>query len=480
MRVGIKIVLLGILCLFSSQLMAQNPNDAARYYDQQANQTGANFNTSGAFGLLPYDFASVVFNPAMSALYKHSTVDLGLSGVMNSSKAEYLSTSTSSTESEFSLNSFSGVFKFPTLQGSLALAVGYNKMADFTNHFTANGFNTQNSISDYYAQSSDANLRLIGYNGYATDSTGSDLQSMLRFGGFTGIDQFIQQKEAGQYGEFVLNASTEFQKGMFVGFTIGIPLATYSFERLYLEEDLANRYVAYPSNVESILATEQVNADGAGIYAKLGIVVKPSDNIQLGLSYQTPYSLELNETYSYSVYTVFDDGVAPSESYPYRLNGDFTYKIKIPSIIQFGMALDDVSGFDFGFTADYRNYSSLEFETASEFKLFEIKQNKAIQSRFRDVLNMSAGVGYKFGSVKYQIGAAYLPTYENVGGTDRLVYSTGIDAKISDQLNIFAGVRYQTGKQDRFLYSTTDYGSNPSLKTNGSWLTTQIGLKFKF
>lgn len=480
MRVGIKTVLVGIFCLVSSRIMAQNPNDAARYYNHQANQTGANFNTSGAFGLLPYDFASIVFNPAMSALYKHSAVDLGLTGVMNRSKSDYLATSTSSTESEYSLNSFSGVFKFPTYQGSLAIAIGYNKMADFTNQFTANGFNTQNSISDYYAQSSDANLRLIGYNGFATDSIGGNLQSMFRFGGFTGINQFVQQNETGQYGEFVLNASTEFQKGMFVGFTIGIPLTNYSFERLYLEEDLANNYNTYPSNIESVLATEQVNANGAGIYAKLGFVIKPSDQIRLGLSYQTPYSLEISETYSYSVYTIFDDGVAPSDDYPYRLKGDFTYQIKTPSILQFGIAVENLAGFDFGITADYRNYSSLEFETAAEFKHFEIKQNKAIQSQFKDVINVSAGLGYDFGSLRYQIGAAYLPTYENVGGTDRIIYSTGVDVQISDQLNLFAGIRYQAVKQDRFLYSTTDFGSNPALKTNGSWLTTQVGIKFRF
>ncbi|MEA5520833.1 hypothetical protein, partial [Limnoraphis robusta] len=106
--------------------------------------------------------------------------------------------------------------------------------------------------------------------------------------------------------------------------------------------------------------------------------------------------------------------------------------------------------------------------------------NRAINNQFKDVVNMSAGLSYALNQVKYQFGVAYNPSYLQNGGVNRITYSGGIEAEISQSLKFFAGVRYQSNSTDRVLYNTLDYGSNPTFNANQSFFTTHVGVALSF
>jgi len=375
------------------------------------------------------------------------------------------------------------VFKVPTTQGSLVFSAGYVQSADFSDNFMADGKNNVNSISDFLASTRDPNIRLAGYNGYAIDSVGSpssDLQSILRFSNFSGINQFVQQDQTGSMGEFILNGATEFQKNFFVGFTVGIPVGTYSYGRIILEEDLNNDYSALQLDVASILVTENVRAEMAGVYAKLGLLYKATDFLNLGLSYQSAYDLEVNEDYSYRVFTRYDDGFEPSDDFPYRLEGEFKYRIENPSILQAGVSVVDLHGLDLGLTLEYRNYNGLRFSYTSDLFYEENDLNREIQNQFKDVLNVSSGIGYRFGNVKTQAGVAYLPNYRTDSNSDRFIINLGSVIDLSERFEFNIGLSYRGSTSNQFLYSTADYGSNPTFNLKQHWFTSQFGIKLKF
>ncbi len=486
MRTRVAIFAWSCMAFLPSLLVAQTPVDAARYFQPGLGTVGSNLNTSGGFSLLSYDYESVLFNPAMSSLFANSEFSMSLNTINAGSTSTYLGNSSDFSENAFGINALAGVFKLPTYQGNFALSAGYIQKANYNRVFSASGFNTQNSVSDFLAQTTDDNLRFISYNGYAIDSarvngvaTG-EMSSIYRFSGFTGINQYIEQTESGQLGEFVVNASTEVIKDIFIGFTLGIPLGTYSYERVYFEQDVDNNYDQFPSNVTDLLYTETFDARVSGIYAKLGTVIKPAQWLNIGISYQTPYELEVNENYFNSVFTRFDDGTTPTNDFIYQLDGSFTYTIMNPQIIQVGLGIQNLAGLDAGLTLDYRSFNDLEFSAGPEFKSFELTQNRAIRAQFRDVLFVSGGVGYDFNGFKPQAGFAYIPSMYQNGGVNLMQYSLGFLSRISDQMSFSFGMNYQTAQETVSLYQTADFGGSPILENDQYRLSAQIGLHIRF
>lgn len=471
----------GILC-FQSAAYSQASEDAYRYYNRSIYGSGMVFNSAGSMALHGNEFSSVFYNPASSSFLQNSSVEMGLNGFLTKSKTNYLSQSSSTTGNEFSLSTINAVFKVPTKQGSLVFSAGYTQMNDFGESFTANGFNNSNSISDFLASAGNSDLRLIGFNGYATDTNrvSNTLQSVLRFTGFNGINQYVEQNQTGDMGEFVLNASTEFQKNLFVGFSIGIPAGVYHYERIYLEEDLANNYTTALFDVDHILVTEKVDANIAGIYAKLGLIYQPLENFRLGVSYQTSHNLEVNENYSYRVYTTYDDGFVPSDAYPYDLNGDFDYRILQPAILQVGFSVINAYGIDLGFQAEYKNYNGLRFDFDSDFKTDEISLNRAVQNELEDVLNLSVGLGYRFSQVSVQTGVAYMPDPSKSNQNDQLIWHGGMIMNVSDSMKLNFGLRYNQVSYDKKLYSTDQYGDSPNLNLNLNQMLIQCGFTVQF
>ena len=480
----LQIVVLIMLCaFFNNSVNGQGSADAARYFDSNIFGNGFTFNSAGSMALHGMDYSSVIFNPATSALAKSSSSGFAMNGVFGRSTSDYLSNSTVRSETEFELSTLNTAFKIPTTQGSLVFSAGYVQTADFTDNFMADGKNNVNSISDFLATAMNSDIRLAGYNGYAVDSVGngsSDLQSILRFSNFSGINQFVQQDQTGSMGEFILNGATEFQKNFFVGFTVGIPVGTYSYGRIILEEDLNNDYSALQLDVASILVTENVRAEMAGVYAKLGLLYKATDFLNLGLSYQSAYDLEVNEDYSYRVFTRYDDGFEPSDDFPYRLEGEFKYRIENPSILQAGVSVVDLHGLDLGLTLEYRNYNGLRFSYTSDLFYEENDLNREIQNQFKDVLNVSSGIGYRFGNVKTQAGVAYLPNYRTDSNSDRFIINLGSVIDLSERFEFNIGLSYRGSTSNQFLYSTADYGSNPTFNLKQHWFTSQFGIKLKF
>ena len=95
-------------------------------------------------------------------------------------------------------------------------------------------------------------------------------------------------------------------------------------------------------------------------------------------------------------------------------------------------------------------------------------------------MNVSSGIGYRFGNVKTQAGVAYLPNYRTDSNSDRFIINLGSVIDLSERFEFNIGLSYRGSTSNQFLYSTADYGSNPTFNLKQHWFTSQFGIKLKF
>jgi len=80
----------------------------------------------------------------------------------------------------------------------------------------------------------------------------------------------------------------------------------------------------------------QYLADIGGVYAGVGVIVRPTDNLRLGASIQSPTALSVSETWQYMASTTFSDSdYNDSETSP---TGEYSYNLRTPYRASFGAA----------------------------------------------------------------------------------------------------------------------------------------------
>lgn len=145
--------------------------------------------------------------------------------------------------------------------------------------------------------------------------------------------------------DMIMNIGLNFSDRVFLGFNIGIPTLRYNREDVFTESAVrpddfeiifenagvkdAVNYVS--SSNRYVLMT---NADG--IYAKVGIIALPTENLRIGAAFQTPTVLTISENWMYSADTYFSNsrynGSARSPQ------GDYNYRLRTPYEFNVGAA----------------------------------------------------------------------------------------------------------------------------------------------
>ena len=92
------------------------------------------------------DFSATYYNPAGLAQLRMNEVSVGLGNVSYGNTGTLYGNDQSLTNTGTNLNSLGLVYAVPTQRGSLVVAIGYNRQADFTTGLSFAGFNPNSSI----------------------------------------------------------------------------------------------------------------------------------------------------------------------------------------------------------------------------------------------------------------------------------------------------------------------------------------------
>lgn len=455
------------LVLFSSVstlvLFAQEPADALRYSWTVPSGTARQQAIGGAMGSLGGDISATFINPAGLAFYK--TGDLILTPKFNFGKNK--STYYDRTEKEPFSKFTWGTTGFVTGLGSdyrktrnVALAIVYNRSADFNNTILYRGQNNQNSYSQRYLEElqnagvkdSSAAFNFpfgpsLAINTYWIDPVKNSDGQVIGFKTnspiATGLLQQNMVENSGGIDEFALGVGAAFSDKFMFGGTFGVPVLHYKKVSSFTEADATDNTA---NNFNFATIDENLSTKGVGLNAKLGIIFKPTEFVRLGLAFHTPTVYSLKDLYDVTVTTDAEgsQGVLSDYSKDYTNNqpSEFSYMFFTPyrALLSASYVLreiEDVTKQKGFITADveYVNYKSSSYQvedpsnTSEADKDYLKSLNTAIDKAYKPAFNFRLGGELKFTTLMVRAGAAYYGNpYKNINGEkgSRLNLSGGL------------------------------------------------------
>ena len=339
------------LCVFISNAQESEPSSLMSYGDLGVLFTGEDNNgtarfraMSGAFGALGGDLSAIEINPAGTAVFLKSEFSTSLNIRNQKNAVNYYGTNTSLNDDYTTLSQMGAVFVFK------------NHFSDW--HNTAIGFN--------YSMARDFKNFWIadGNSGYATfiydedyDPNNPDMEDI-----YLNTDrQYFENYTSGKNNKYTFSFASQYKDNLYIGASFNSHDLQF-YQSAYLEEENYNddgdRLPRYLSS-----SLEELWTSGYGFSFSLGLIFKPTDDLRLGLAYQSPvwYNL-LEESFNNAGF----------------LNG-FYYELRSPS--KYTASAAYIFGKKGLISLDYtfRNYSNISLDPSRDFQLENQYFNSALQ-----------------------------------------------------------------------------------------------------
>lgn len=464
-------VIVTVLFLFAISVTAvkgQSADDVLRYSEEYPSYDAISLVMPGVSNQT--GFGAYQLNPASMALVDKSFFGFDLSSRFVDETNNYLGNSSNYSDNQTNIGDLGFVYKVPTSRGSLVLGGGYSQTTDFNRAVSAHGRNNRSTITDFYnSPFADDSLFFAAFDVYAidfatTDSSYSETASIFRIGfeQFPGINQDVEMTERGKLGEYSVFMSTELLKGFYVGGAIGYLSGDYTYNREFLESDRQNDYNAQfidtdgdgnaDTDIDKILSIDTIEADIEAFSARLGIIYRLNNQLQVGTSFEFPSKLNISENYNTEILTTFDNGVQFTDDAP----GRFSYKIVRPARLKAGVTYKQSENLRFSLSGEGVFYSNTRIEFDSiELYSQEEAINSVVRSNFNDVINMRMGVEYDVNDLfTPRIGYAYFQNPRENIGSDRQFISGGFSAELTKGLIFDMGLQYSFWEDRNTLYET--------------------------
>lgn len=439
--------LLASLCFVCFHAFAQAPDDILKYSYFPQHGSARNIAIGGAMGSLGGDISAMYVNPAGLGLYKTKEVVISPGFQLNNNKADFRGTSLSSSKNGFDLG-LTGIVigtqgKY-SRNHSEAFGIAINQTANFNNTIKYSGQNDLSSYSEQFAEE-------ISKNGYTPDQL-LNTESVVPFGSslayYTHLVEVPYDSATGQYSvygtpeqilqnggilnqtkavattggiyEVALSYAANANDKFYYGFTLGIPIVTYTRNNFFREEDgtgnASNGFNYSEWN-------DKLKTNGYGLNAKLGLIFKPTDFVRLGLAIHTPTYYTLTDEESSNMTTSF---VAPVETFavtsaqftnggigstrylstsPWRFIASGSYVLHETSDVQQqrGFLTADIEYVTYG-AAKYKSDGQLQDGSQDAYYA---SVNSVIKTYYKGAFNFRAGGEVKFNTIAVRLGAAY-------------------------------------------------------------------------
>lgn len=452
-------------------------------------------------------YGSLIDNPAVMALAKENYYSLGFINSNYSQSDSYLGNALSNEFNKNLLSNLALVYSVPTTQGSLVIGGGYSLTSSFNSESAINARNNTSTITDAF-KNPGSSYYDIAFDAFAIDYGDVEqtfLESIFRIGfaegDYPGISQSGRidvNRTAGEYNVF---ASSEVQKNVFAGVSLGLVSGRSDYTRAFLEFDEFNDYdgdfIGSDENgqggtdIDEIYIDDEINSSMFAFSARAGLLYKLSNKINIAASLKLPSRIYVSENYYSAIETFFDDGTSTPL---YDLNGQFDYSIKRPGQLNLGFAMQDISGFYVSAGVELIDYSTLSIDLtrsndlsiSDEVFLRErsAEINSEISNEFNSVANLKAGIAYKFqNALTLQAAYNHYPSRNSGFDVDKEVYSAGLEFRITEGIDLSLSTQYLNYQDRSELYFISDESGgslNPKIDTEFDIIRFSAGLKFYF
>lgn len=331
-----------LLCaLYAASAGAQGALDLYTISQTDLRGSARFMSMAGAFGALGADLSTLNQNPGGIGVYRSSEVGMTMGGVKKNVTMNGFKTS----NSNFNFDNIAYVGTFKTgnkTTPTFSWGVSYTKALDFKRHYNGVIHGIRNSMTNYVAENSkgwttsdlgavkggydpymDSNapwISILAYNSYLINpmSASNDSYSGLYKNGTTGYAE-MEVQESGHLNEYNLSFGGNVMDMVYWGASVGISDLEYSMYSYY-GESLEKARVPYIYGDNTYLAEgnaawgmeNYLNMTGTGVNFKMGLIVKPINELRLGVAFHTPTFFNVNSYYYASTSYAFDANVAGS------------------------------------------------------------------------------------------------------------------------------------------------------------------------
>jgi hypothetical protein len=432
-------VLIGIAMLLPELGMAQSFTETALLFSRTKPVGSARIlGMGGAQTSLGGDYSSGYSNPAGLGMFNKSEFSISPGFNSSSINSDYLGNSGSDSKTNLHIPGLG--FVFQTEQDgrngflSGAFAVSYSRTNNFNQNLTYNGTNKNNSIIDYFLGDAtglppnqfnengalDNTPTYLSYQNYLIgDSTvfgrGQGRDSTQYFTDVLGIP--FQQETInikGAQNQWSFSYGANISDRLFLGLGVGFTSLRYESKKVYSEN-----FETDP--LSNLILEEDLSIRGSGINANLGLIFRPVDMIQVGVSYVTPTFYKLTDSYKANMstswnnydYYFFDENNV--EKYV-TLNDEnwetqeviSEYDLQAPSRLNVGAS---VFLQKYGFISvdvGVVNYSGAKYSSNVSGISYK-PDNENIKSLYQSTVNYRIGGEFRYESYRARAGFSYMP-----------------------------------------------------------------------
>ncbi|WP_395050049.1 OmpP1/FadL family transporter [Flavobacterium sp.] len=444
-----------------SVAQSQEIPDVIRYAQDNLNGTARFRAMSGAFGALGGDLSSINVNPAGSAVFTNNQITITLSTFNTKNDSNYFGTTTSTSDNSFDLNQTGGVFVFKNQNPSgdwkkFSMAINYENMNNFDNSVFSAGTNPTNSVANYFVSYANGVPKTVldnssygeldhggqqaylGYWGYAINPVNDTDNNTQYVSNVTAGGNYHQENSIysnGYNGKLSFNAATSYKDKLYLGINLNSHFTDFTQSSSFYEHN--NNPVNAEYTVKNLRFDNNLYTYGTGFSFQIGAIAKVSNEIRLGLAYDSPVWYNLSDEFSQKLVAVSANTInelppdipdsqiinyyAPYElDTPGKLTGSFAYVFGKTGLISIDYSIKDYGSTHFRPENDpyYREVNnemnnilnnSGELRIGAEYKIKEWSLRGGYRfeespykngTTIGDLNSFSGGLGYNFGMFK--------------------------------------------------------------------------------
>ncbi len=397
------VMLLSVAYISNAQTLSYN--DIGVLFSQESINGTARYNAmSGAFGALGGDLSSIETNPAGAAVFLKSEFAMSLN-IRNTETSSSFYGANELLENDYTnLSQAGGVFVFDTRNNSnwsnLALAFNYSIVNDFEGLWLASGNSGFAPVTDLYDYDPVVYINSDG--------------------------QYFENYTDGKNSKYSFTLASQYNDNLYVGVSIN------SYDIEYYQSALIEEYNNDGNgNTFDVSQIQELLTYGDGYSFNIGFISKPSNNVRLGLAYQSPVWYTLAEDFVEYDVVIYENDITTIEDFS-GLNG-FDYKLRTPSKLTGSFAfIFEKQGL---ISIDYihKNYSNIKLSNANF-----TEENIAFNNDLESVGELRIGTEWRFDNLSIRGG------YH----VEKSPYKNALDSDDIDGFSFGAGFKFRGGKLD--------------------------------
>lgn len=284
-----SIVTASLLIAALASASAQSEFDALKFNSTDIIGSARFVGMGGAMGALGGDPSSININPAGLGVYRSfMEISLGMGVNINKTSADWDGTTTNDSRTHVPFNHASFIIGYTNKNKSKGVVgnnfgFSYSKLKDFHRNMAISAQNQTSSITDYIESHFNNNLdgylskMAIDAHLVTPNADTSAIATPLNIEETVNPDYISEER--GYLNEYTFSYGMNISNMVYWGVSMGVQDLYYTRETSYYESFANN------GNMELINRTE---TKGTGVNFSAGVIVKPIDQLRLGVAVHSP------------------------------------------------------------------------------------------------------------------------------------------------------------------------------------------------